>query len=60
MADRSVRKPQGVVEDVLIKVDKLNIPVDFVILDVDDDVEVLLILGHTFLNISRALIDVKG
>ena len=45
LADRSMRKPRGVVEDVLTKVDKLIIPVDFVILDVDDDVEVPLILG---------------
>ena len=60
LADRSVRKPRGVVEDVLIKVDKLIIPVDFVILDVDDDVEVPLILGRPFLNTSGALIDVRG
>ncbi|XP_039119867.1 uncharacterized protein LOC120256192 [Dioscorea cayenensis subsp. rotundata] len=60
LADRSVRKPRGVVEDVLVKVDKLIIPMDFVILDVDDDVDVPLILGHPFLNTSGALIDVKG
>ena len=59
LADRSVRKPRGVVEDILVRVDKLIIPVDFVILDVDDDVEVLLILGRPFLNTAGALIDVK-
>ncbi|XP_039117846.1 uncharacterized protein LOC120253603 [Dioscorea cayenensis subsp. rotundata] len=60
LADRSIRKPRGVVEDVLVKVDKLIIPVNFVILDVDDDVDVPLILGRPFLNTSGALIDVKG
>ncbi|XP_039118011.1 uncharacterized protein LOC120253862 [Dioscorea cayenensis subsp. rotundata] len=60
LADRSIRKPKGVVEDVLVKVDKLIILVDFVILDVDDDVDVPLILGRPFLNTSSALIDVKG
>ncbi|XP_039131793.1 uncharacterized protein LOC120268456 [Dioscorea cayenensis subsp. rotundata] len=60
LADRSVRRPRGVVEDVLVRVDKLIIPVHFVILDVDDDVDVPLILGRPFLNTSGALIDVKG
>ncbi|XP_039145572.1 uncharacterized protein LOC120282792 [Dioscorea cayenensis subsp. rotundata] len=45
LADWSIKKPRGVVEDVLVRVDKLIIPVDFVILDMDDDVEVPLILG---------------
>ncbi|XP_039134238.1 uncharacterized protein LOC120271631 [Dioscorea cayenensis subsp. rotundata] len=45
LANRSIKKHRGVVEDVLVRVDKLIIPVDFVILDVDDDVEVPLILG---------------
>ncbi|XP_039116603.1 uncharacterized protein LOC120252498 [Dioscorea cayenensis subsp. rotundata] len=60
LADRSIKKPRGVVEDVLVRVDKLIIPVDFVILDVDDDVEVPLILERHFLNTASALIDVKG
>ncbi|XP_039131825.1 uncharacterized protein LOC120268534 [Dioscorea cayenensis subsp. rotundata] len=60
LADRSVRRPRGVVKDVLVRVEKLIIPMDFVILDVDDDVDVPLILGRPFLNTSGALIDVKG
>ncbi|XP_039134242.1 uncharacterized protein LOC120271634 [Dioscorea cayenensis subsp. rotundata] len=59
LPDRSVRRPRGVVEDVLVRVDKLIFPIDFVILDVDDNVEVPLIIGRQFLNISGALIDVK-
>lgn len=59
LADHSVRRPRGVVEDVLVKVDKFIIPLDFVILDVDDDVEVPLILGRPFLTTFGALIDVK-
>ncbi|XP_039115827.1 uncharacterized protein LOC120251354 [Dioscorea cayenensis subsp. rotundata] len=60
LADCSIKKPRGVVKDVLVRVDKLIIPVDFVILDVDDDVEVPLILGRPFFNTASALIDVKG
>ena len=42
----------------LVKVENLIFPVDFVILDVNEDTEVPIILGHTFLATSRALIDV--
>ena len=34
LADRSVKIPKGIVEDVLVKVDKFYYPVDFVVLDV--------------------------
>ena len=33
LADRSVKIPKGIVEDVLVKVDKFYYPVDFVVLD---------------------------
>ena len=33
LADRSVKVPRGIVEDVLIKVDKFYFPVDFIVLD---------------------------
>lgn len=38
LANCLVRKPLGVVEDVLLKVDELIILVDFIILNVDDDI----------------------
>ena len=37
MADRSLVRPSGACEDVLVKVGKLVFPVDFVILDFDED-----------------------
>ncbi|CAH9140245.1 unnamed protein product [Cuscuta epithymum] len=58
LADRSVKYPQGIIEDVLVKVDKFIFPVDFVILDMDQDRGVPLILGRPFLATARALIDV--
>ena len=33
LADRSVKIPKGVVEDVLVKVDNFYYPVDFLVLD---------------------------
>ena len=33
LANRSVKVPRGIVEDVLIKVDKFYFPMDFIVLD---------------------------
>nr|XP_048333704.1 uncharacterized protein LOC125423475 [Ziziphus jujuba var. spinosa] len=37
MVDRSLTYPYGIIEDVLVKVDKFIFPVDFVILDMKED-----------------------
>ena len=59
LADRSIKYPRGIIEDVLIKVDKFIFPADFVVLDMEEDEEVPLILGRPFLATGRALIDVQ-
>ena len=56
LADRSVTYPKGIVEDVLVKVDKFIFLVDFIVLDMEEDREVPLILGRPFLAIGKALI----
>ncbi|XP_019462960.1 PREDICTED: uncharacterized protein LOC109361886 [Lupinus angustifolius] len=58
LADRSVKYPYGVAEDVLVKVDGLVFPVDFVIMDIEEDKEVPLILGRPFMKTARVIIDV--
>ena len=58
LADRSLKHPQGVIEDVLVKVDKFIFPTDFIVLDVEEDKEIPIILGRPFLATSRAMIDV--
>ncbi|CAA0826449.1 Unknown protein, partial [Striga hermonthica] len=64
LADRSIRYPKGIVEDVLVKVGKLIIPVDFVILDVGDVHENgkdhTILLGRPFMATTNTLIDVKN
>ncbi|KAK5784909.1 hypothetical protein PVK06_039450 [Gossypium arboreum] len=57
LANRSVKYPRDIIEDVLVKVDKIIFPIDFVVLDMDEDVEVPLILGRPFLATTRAVID---
>ncbi|XP_022863492.1 uncharacterized protein LOC111383608 [Olea europaea var. sylvestris] len=60
LADRSLTYPRGIIEDVLVKVDKFIFPVDFVVLDMEEDQEIPLIFGRPFLATGRALIDVQG
>ncbi|XP_050211760.1 uncharacterized protein LOC126661920 [Mercurialis annua] len=60
LADHSLKRPFGIVEDVLVKVDKFIFPVDFVILDYAVDKKCPMILGRPFMNTGRALIDVHG
>ena len=59
LADQSIKYPRGIIEDVLVKVDKYIFPTDFVVLDMEQDQEVPLILGRLFLATGRALIDVQ-
>ena len=59
LANRSIKYSHGIIEDVLVKVDKFIFPADFVVLDMEEDQEVPLILGRPFLATGRALIDVQ-
>nr|XP_009766986.1 PREDICTED: uncharacterized protein LOC104218238 [Nicotiana sylvestris] len=59
MADRTMKKPLGVIEDVLVRADKFIPPTDFVILDCEVDYEVPIILGRSFLATGKALCDVE-
>ena len=59
LADRSLTYSKGVVEDVLVKVDKFIFPANFIILDIEEDHEVPMILGRPFLAIGRTLIKIQ-
>ena len=59
LADRSVTYPRGIVEDILVKVDKFIFPADFIILDFEEDKNIPIILGRPFLATGRTLIDVQ-
>ncbi|XP_038896493.1 uncharacterized protein LOC120084743 [Benincasa hispida] len=61
LADRTIKYPEGKIEDVLVKVDNFIFPADFIILDYEADKEVPIILGCPFLATGKVLIDVhKG
>ncbi|XP_050217648.1 uncharacterized protein LOC126668500 [Mercurialis annua] len=60
LADKSITYPSGILEDILIKVDKFIFRIDFIVLDMEEDKEVPLLLGRPFLATSKAIIDVEG
>ena len=64
LADRSVKIPKGIVEDVLIKVDKFYYPIDFVVLDTErianEPNHVPIILGRPFLATANAIINCRN
>ena len=53
MANRTMKRPFGIVDDVLVRVDKFILPADFVILDCKVDYEVPIILGRLSLLLGR-------
>ena len=64
MAERSVKIPRGIVEDVLVKVDKFLFPIDFVVLDTEPVAnmtnQIPVILGRPFLATSNAVIHCRS
>nr|XP_009778796.1 PREDICTED: uncharacterized protein LOC104228093 [Nicotiana sylvestris] len=60
MADRTMKRPLGSIDDVLVRVDKFILPMDFVILVCEVEYEVPIILGRPFLTTRKALVDVEA
>jgi hypothetical protein len=63
LADRSIKKPQGIVEDVIIKVDKFYLPIDFIVLDTELfpnlDKQIPVIFEKLFLATTNAYINCR-
>jgi hypothetical protein len=58
LADQSIRYPEGIAENISVKIRDFFVPVDFVVLDMQPDLKVLLILGRPFLSTANAHINV--
>ncbi|GJW77644.1 mitochondrial proton/calcium exchanger protein-like protein isoform X1 [Tanacetum coccineum] len=48
LADRTMKYKKGIAENVLVGISKFTFPVDFIILDMPEDIKVPLILGRHF------------
>ena len=59
MADRTLAQPEGILEDVLIEVGMFIFPIDFVVIDIEEDKHVPLLLRRPFLDTRATLIDVN-
>ena len=58
LADQSVKHPLGIVEDLPIQIGKYFVPIDFVVVEMEEDDQTPLLLGRPFLNTARAVIEV--
>ncbi|GJZ87515.1 retrotransposon protein, putative, ty3-gypsy subclass [Tanacetum coccineum] len=54
MADRTKSTPRGIVENLLVKIDKFFFLVDFIILDMEEDLRIPIILGRPLLATAHA------
>lgn len=59
MGDKASRKPIGILKDVMIKIYKFSFPVDFMLLDVEEDPKIPLILGRPFMKIIKMQVDIE-
>jgi hypothetical protein len=62
LADRSIKRPRGILEDVLVKVGEFILPADFIVLDMEESPMPLplpIILGRPFMRIADIKICVK-
>ncbi|XP_074304269.1 uncharacterized protein LOC141638983 [Silene latifolia] len=60
MADKSLKRPLGVLEDVPVRVEKYFIPVDFIVMNMVEDSQVPIILGRPLLHTAGAVIYVRN
>ncbi|GJX60154.1 putative reverse transcriptase domain-containing protein [Tanacetum coccineum] len=57
LADKTVKRPKGIAKNVLIGIDKFTFSVDFVVLDMPEDIKTPLILGRPFLRVYALSLD---
>jgi hypothetical protein len=60
LADQSIHRPVGIVEDIPVRIRNSFVPVDFVVLERDVCRQTILILGRPFLSTVGATIDVAA
>ena len=59
LADSTIKKPMGRINDVLIVANRNYVPIDFIVLDIDCNPSCPIILGRPFLRTVGAIIDMK-
>ena len=59
LADSTIKKLVGRINDVLIFANRNYVPIDFIVLDIDCNLSYPIILGRPFLRTVGAIIDMK-
>ena len=59
LADSTIRYPDGIARNILVRVRDSIILADFVVMDIEGDLGIEFILGRPFLRAARARIDVE-
>ena len=63
LADGSIKRPKGIVEDLLVQVDKFIVRMDFVVLEIKGapmkHKEHMILLGRPFMVTTKTMIDVQ-
>ena len=59
LADSTIKKPMGRINDILIVANRNYVPVDFIVLYIDCNLSCPIILGRPFLRTIGAIIDMK-
>lgn len=59
LANRFIKYPLGLLEDVHIRIGQFYIPTDFVVMDIEEDSHIPILLGKPFLATDGTILDVK-
>lgn len=59
LVDRSIAYPKDIVNDVLVTEEKFTFSANFVVLDIKENEDILIILGHPFLNTCDMVVEVR-
>ena len=64
LADGSLKHPKGIVEDLMVQVDKFKVPMDFIVLEMKGALlrnkEHMILIGRPFMATTRTIIDVQS
>ena len=60
LADSTIKKPFGRINDILILANRNYVPIDFIVLDIDCNLSCPIILGRSFLRNIGVVIDMKA
>lgn len=59
-ADKSTKKPEGVLHNVLVQIRHIIVHINFMVVDVEEDKEMPIIIGRPLLDTTNASLKIRG